>query len=231
LRPETGIGREMTMTNIFGTPRKVTTRDKLIAAAERVLRRDGWAVERVGGTGKSSMRRISRNAESKLISIKTTQDQWVAFSRTPDDRAWSTLADVEAVAVSSVDNVDRPRNAQVHLVDAEELRARFDRAYKARLAAGRSIPVGRGVWLSLYEREDGSVTLVGAGVGLDVPQVAEPLDGVTSDEVRSEEETFSSDLKLPSEFDEPPLTILEAKRRLAIAFGVEPSAIRITVEG
>lgn len=220
------------MTNIFGTPRKVTTRDKLIAAAERVLRREGWSVERVGGTGKSSMRRITRGSESKLISIKTTQDQWVAFSRTPDDRAWSTLADVEAVAVSSVDNVDRPRNALVHLVDATDLRARFDRAYKARLAAGRSIPVGRGVWLSLYEREDGSVTLVGAGVGLEVPQVAEPLDGATPDDLQSDGEGVSAvDAKPTSDLDEPPLTILEAKRRLAIAFGVEPSAIRITVEG
>lgn len=220
------------MTNIFGTPRKVTMRDKLIASAERVLRREGWAVERVGGTGKSSMRRITRGSESKLISIKTTQDQWVAFSRTPDDKAWSTLADVEAVAVSSVDNVDRPRNALVHLVDAVDLRARFDRAYKARLAAGRSIPLGRGVWLSLYEREDGSVTLVGAGAGLDVPQVAEPLDCAPPDDLQSDSEEVSAiDAKPTSDLDEPPLTILEAKRRLAVAFGVEPSAIRITVEG
>ena len=30
---------------------------------------------------------------------------------------------------------------------------------------------------------------------------------------------------------EAPLTIAEAKRRLAITFGVDPSAIKITVEG
>lgn len=218
------------MTNIFGSPRKVTTRDKLIAAAERVLQREGWSVERVGGTGKSSMRRISRGSESKLISIKTTQDQWVAFSRTPDDASWSTLADVQAVVVSSVDNYDRPRNALVHLVDAADLQARFDRAYTARLAAGRSIPVGRGVWLSLYEREDGSVTLVGAGVGLDVPPVTEPLDSAVLDEVQ-QNDAKTPDVNAASDFDGPPLTIFEAKRRLAITFGVEPSAIRITVEG
>lgn len=31
--------------------------------------------------------------------------------------------------------------------------------------------------------------------------------------------------------EEGPLTIAEAKRRLALSFGVDPSAIRITVEG
>ena len=226
------------MTNIFKTPKKVTTRDLLIEASERVLRRDGWSISRVGGTGKSSIRRIQKGESDLLVSIKSTQDQWLAFSRTPDDKAWSTLADVDAVVVSSVDEIDRPRRARVHLIDAASLRDRFDRAYAARLAANRSIPVGRGVWISLYDREDGSVTLVGAGAGRDTPEMAiEPLTRPHDDEPSPPSDVNAITEAAPTEIDddepvgEPPLTIAEAKRRLAITFGVDPSAIRITVEG
>lgn len=222
------------MTNIFKTPRKVTTRDLLIAAAERVLARQGWSIERVGGTGKSSIRRIRRGDEDRIVSIKTTQDQWLAFSRTPDDQAWSTLADVDGVVIASVDDRDRPRKALIHLVDADELKKKFDRAYAARLAANRSIPIGRGVWISLYEREDGSVTLVGAGIGLEHPASAEPLAFTPGEDGAPESAPYDAApdaLPRPHAPTEEPLTIPEAKRRLALTFGVDPSAIKITVEG
>ena len=211
------------MTNIFGSPKKVSTRDQLIAAGERVLKRQGWNVGRVNGTGKSSIRSVERGGQRLLVSIKTSQDQWLAFSRTPDDSAWSTLSDVDAVLVCSVDDVDRPTDARVHFIDAADLRTRFDRAYAARRAAGHSIAVGRGVWLSLYEREDGSTTLVGAGAGLDHPPTVEPLNPAQSLVVDPERSS-------PGVPPAAMLTIAEAKRRLAITFGVDPNAIRITIE-
>lgn len=219
------------MTNIFATPEKVSMRDQLQRAGFEALQRQGWVIEREPGIGKSSVRRISRGAESKLVSFKTTQDTALAFSRTPDDEAWSTLEDIEidSVVIISVDHKDEPRFANVHVVPAKELIARFDRAYDARLKADHIIPVGRGVWLQLYEREASSpVNLVGAGIGLLFPPIAKTplLTAIAPELVERPMHTVS--VRLPDA--EAPLTIAEAKRRLALTLGVDPSAIKITVE-
>jgi hypothetical protein len=106
------------------------------------------------------------------------------------------------------------------------MRERFNRTYAARKKAGHVIPIGRGVWLSLYTPESQSpVHLVGAGAGLKHPAFAEvPLDPAT---------LISNDDEVAEEADvgESPLTIAEAKRRLAHSLGVDPSSIKIIVEG
>lgn len=52
----------------------------------------------------------------------------------------------------------------------------FDRAYAARLAAGHTIPVGRGVWVALSEEEGTSpIQRVGAGAGIAHPAVGRVL--------------------------------------------------------
>ena len=109
------------------------------------------------------------------------------------------------------------------------MRDRFNRAYAARLKAGHTIPLGRGVWVSLYLPEaQNPPTYVGAGAGLKFPAFATvPLS--LGDIQPSEDDAAEADeLAEPAE---APLTIAEAKRRLAIAFGVDQSNIKITVEG
>src|SRR5262245_30293778 len=138
------------MTNVFATPVKVTRRDSLFQAGLDTLKRDGWKVERIPGFGKSSVRRITKGGKRLKVAIRTTQDTWIAFPRTQDDKGWVTLSDVDVVIAVSVDDPDEPRFAQVHWIDAEEMRDRFDRAYAARMAAGHTIPLGRGVWVPLY---------------------------------------------------------------------------------
>lgn len=82
------------------------------------------------------------------------------------------------VVVVSVDEKDAPRFAQVHFVEGDEMRDRFDRAYAARGAAGYTMPVGRSIWLSMYDLEAKN-PLVGAGVGLDNPAVGRiPLSSI-----------------------------------------------------
>lgn len=52
--------------------------------------------------------------------------------------------------------------------------SRFNRIYEARLKAKNKIPVGRGVWVSLYLPEaNDPVNRVGAGAGLELPPFAE----------------------------------------------------------
>jgi hypothetical protein len=214
------------MTNVYNTPEKVTMKTALFGAAISALERDGWKVERVAGSGKSSVRRITKGKESKVVSIRTTQDRSIAFPRIEGDKSWRTLDEVDAVVAASVDDKEDPHFANIHLLPGEEMRDRFNRTYEARLKAGHTIPVGRGVWLSLYANESFSpVHHVGAGAGNKHPAFAKiPLDAtrlISADNEVDEEEAKGDE----------GLTIPEAKRRLGITFGVDPSCIKIIVEG
>lgn len=215
------------MTNVYATPEKGQMRAVLFQTGLDALKKEGWKVEKAG-LGKSSVRKITKGGEAHLVSIRTSQDCWVAFPRSPGDQGWLTLDDVDLVLVVSVDDKDTPREVRAHLIPADEMRKRYDRAYAARMEANYSIPVGRGVWLALYQRESQDpVTLVGAGAGLDYPPIyVKPLDGKAKVDLEAQAAADES-----SEEDERPLTIAEAKRRLAATFGVDPSAIKITVEG
>lgn len=222
------------MTNVSGTPQKVATRRGLFALAERALEAEGWSVSRVARGGKSSLREIRRGTEVAKVSIRTSQDAWIAFPRKTKGDGWVTLDDVDYVVAASVDDRTNPTEAKVHMVPGDEARDRFERAYAARKAAGYTLPEGRGIWLSLYEAEaKDPVTLVGAGMGLDYPPLvvhdltkAPLVSG--GDEAKSQAEAHAQ--PPPKDPGGRPLTIPEAKRRLAQTLGVPESAIRITVE-
>lgn len=213
------------MTNILATPEKGPRRDRLFQIGLQTLLQQGWKVERIPGIGKSSVRRISKGGTNRKISIRTSQDTWIAFPRNATDDGWVTLTDVDVVLAVSVDDNHDPKFAQVHMIEASEMRERFDRAYSARLGAGYSIPLGRGVWVSLYDPDASDpVTHVGGGAGLDHPPIARvPLE-------REESDTDAIVESMEPERRDMPLSIAEAKRRLAMTLGVDPSSIKITVE-
>ncbi len=213
------------MTNVFGNPKKVSMRSRLFQIGVEALEREDWTVERIPGVGKSSVRRITKGDKSRVVSIRTTQDTYIAFPRNKDDSGWVTLSDVDVVVAVSVDDGDDPKVALVHMIDGDEMRDRFDRAYAARLGAGHSIPLGRGVWLPLYIPEAADPpSQVGGGAGLNnAPLARIPLKPKDAD---------ADAILEPAEADgdDKPLTIVEAKRRLALSFGVDPSNVKITVE-
>lgn len=218
------------MTDVSKTPEKKLIRRRLIEAALETLESQGWSVTRVKGGGKGRVRRITKNGKSQLAVIRTTQDTWIAFPRNEDDAQWVTLSDVDVVVAASVDDPSKPKFALVHIFDANEIRDRFDRAYTARRAAGHTIPLGRGVWVSLYDEEGTSpVQRVGAGAGVAHPPIAKvPLD-------RNDAPGAGISVVPPTKPSSPsdadgPLTIAQAKARLARTLGVDPSSIRITVE-
>lgn len=190
------------------------------------LNNAGWTVERIPGAGKASLRRITRNGKSQRVTVRTSQDTWFAFPRDDEDKHWGTLADADLVVVASVDDPDEPKFALVHFIDGDEARDRFDRAYQARKAAGHSIPKKRGVWISLYHNEvEEPVNRVGAGAGLANPPVHKvPLNQNTPKPAVDGEYDFEE-----AGADDS-LTIAEAKRRLALTYGVAPSNVRITIE-
>ena len=46
-------------------------RNRLFTIAIEALEADGWEIDRVAGSGKSSVRRITRGNDSKVVSIRT----------------------------------------------------------------------------------------------------------------------------------------------------------------
>jgi hypothetical protein len=213
------------MANIFATPEKKSTRDRLFQIGLETLHDQGFKVERIPKCGKASVRRITKAGKSQKVAIRTSQDRLISFPRDHADKIWVTLSEVDVVIVVSVDDSQNPKFALVHMIDADQLRQRFDRSYRARMEAGYRIPVGHGVWLSLYDRDATEpVNHVGAGVALDYPEIARvPLEPEGS----YSHATVAT--KALNENDKP-LFIPEAKRRLAKTFGVEESSIKITVE-
>ena len=106
-------------------------------------------------------------------------------------------------------------------------------------SSGHTLPLGRGVWLPLYLPDaESPPAQVGGGAGLAHPAIARvPLrppgaPGATPLEIEGSDETDEGDdLNVDeSDSDNVPLTIGEAKRRLALSLGVDPSSIKITVE-
>lgn len=233
------------MTNVSKEPEKISIRGFLFQAAVEALQANGWKVEKARGLGKGSVRRITRHGESKLCSIRTTQDQAIAFPRNENDDGWSTLADVDMVVAASVDKVEQPTAAVIHLFDADMVRKRFDSTYAARMAAGHSIPVGRGVWLPLYKRDDETPSFAFGGIGSEFPPISivpfSKLDPAAVSDAAEESDVSEgsrAEQEAPARLTTPalavspaaPLTIPEAKRRLAEAFGVSPENVKITIE-
>jgi hypothetical protein len=210
------------MTNVYRTPEKADIKRRLFDIGIQALRDQGYHVERARGG--SSVRRATKNGESKLVSIRTTQDQAIAFPPKKDG-GWRTLDDVDMVVAVSVDDKEAPRYAWVHFIDGDDMRDRFNRTYEARKAAQLKVPKGRGVWLSLYKEESSDQPRrVGAGAGLVYPRVATvPLNG--NDAGPSPASPGFRPVDQPER-----LTIAEAKRRLAASLGVDESGIKISVE-
>ena len=129
------------MTNVYGSEEKVNrertgfSKQASRRLKSRVIRLSGYRVREV-----ASLRKITKDGKEQLVSIRTTQDTWIAFPRDKSNTRWVTLSDVDAVVAVSVDDPHDPKFANVHMIDGNEMRFRFDRAYAARLKAGHTIP-------------------------------------------------------------------------------------------
>lgn len=229
------------MTNIYGTPEKVLFSKRLLEIGIEYLEKRGYEVSRVPRAGKKSLRHVKKGKEEFNVAIRTSQDQWFAFPRDPVTGTWMGMEDVDVkrVIVVALNTRDEGKEkiGLVHDFPAEEVKARLDKNYKARVEANPNVNISHGNWISLYSKEATEPTsLVAAGIGLDFPVVDRiPLFPSTSDDV-DEEDLAEADgptttAPIPSATGDESLTIPEAKRRLALTFGVDPSAIKITVEG
>lgn len=207
------------MDKVAVNTKKQELRKRLWDIAMETLKEKGWKVEKAPG-GKSSVHLITKDGKTEVVAIRTSQDTWISFPRNMENNGWETLSKVDKVVAVSVDDRKHAKFANVHMIPADEMRKRFDEAYKARTAAKYDIELGRGMFLSLYDKNSNdSVMHVGAGAGLAYPPIATvPLEPTGAGAKNHDA-------------DEAPLTIPEAKRRLAKTLGVDPASIKITIEG
>lgn len=221
------------MTDVLKTPEKKRVRRALIAGALAALERDGWKVSREKGGVKGRVRQITKNGKTLLAAIRTSQDGWIAFPRNLKDTKWMTLSDVDVVVAAAI-NPEQPRVGLVHIFEAKELLDRFDRAYAARRKEKHKIHLGRGVWVSLYHQESNDpVYRVGAGLGLLRKAFATiPLGddevGVPGNTQPPKVPPTSAAESVEGDFE--PLTIAQAKTRLARTLGVPETSVKISIE-
>lgn len=220
------------MTNVSASPQKISRRRVLFERALQALEQDGWKIQKGSVGGKSSLRRMTKGGETKIVTIRTSQDAWIAFPRNEDNTGFSTLEEADYVVAASLDDKHAPKFVSIHLIPGDEMRDRFERAYAARHAAGHVFHEGRGLWLSLYDEDSfNPVSHVGGGAGLKFPAIAR----YALDDVSLPDDEEENELREPDEVAPPQpvarLTIAEAKRLLAESLGVEVSAIKITIEG
>ena len=155
------------------------------------------------------------------ITIKTSQNQWIGFTRDKTDTYWKGIKESWGdVIVSAVDDIWNPTRARVHKFHRRDVEARLDKAYEAIKKAGKKVKPGAPISISLYDRQEDSSApshLVGAGIGIKHPPIAVvPL-----------KKYMSLTAKKPKATN---LTIPEARRRLAASYGVPIHAVTIEID-
>ena len=102
--------------------------------------------------------------ETKVASIRTTRDRWIAFPPLENGTKWKTLDDVETVIVATVDSKQDPENIEVYIFPAEDVRKRFDAAYASRKKDGQTVKDNFGMWVGLDHDDRGIAASIGSGI-------------------------------------------------------------------
>lgn len=136
----------------------------LVEAAKRGAQEHGLVLSRRPGRGLANVWETKIDGVPVLISIRTTRDRYIAFPPLEKGQRWKTLDGVQKVLVATVDNPAVPTAVEVYLFEAADVRARFDAAYAARVAAGQAVTDNFGMWLGLDRDMRDSAAAVGTGI-------------------------------------------------------------------
>jgi hypothetical protein len=160
-------------------------------AARRALTDAGYGVSKVQGWGRSNVLKLNKNNKENVASVRTTMDRDIAFP--PLANGWKTLDDVDLVVVAAVDSVKNPQKVEIYIFPADEVRKRFNSAYKARKDAGQNIKENFGMWVALDHDDRGIPASVGSGLAEDFEPIAVfPLETNKQNETGNVEEDESS---------------------------------------
>lgn len=143
----------------------------MVDAAKRGLEQQGYQLERQPGRGLSNVWNALRDGSVKTVSIRTTRNRWIAFPPLEGGDKWKTLDDVDLVAVSAVDSKDAPKNIEVYVFEASEVKSRFNAAYQARRNAGQVVRDDFGMWICLDTDNRNMPVSVGSGLAEKYPAI------------------------------------------------------------
>jgi hypothetical protein len=207
----------------------------MVDAATRGVEEQGYKLEKLPGRGLSNVWTIQRNGEAQSASIRTTRDRWIAFPPLEGGKRWKTLDDVDLVIVSAVNSKEDPKNIEVYIFQARDVRQRFDAAYNARRKAGRAIRDDFGMWIGLDKDERGGPTSIGSGIAeqhrpVAVYSIESLMPGIPKSQ--PEPDNLGS-RREPSE-TEAPITISDvmawARKRVSEIAGVRVEAIKLDLK-
>lgn len=144
----------------------------MVRGAIKGAEQAGYLLKRQPGRGLSNTYEVTKDGKTKVASVRTTQDRWIAFPPLDKGTRWKTLDDVELVLVSAVDNRENPQNVDVYLFPADEVRKRFDASYAARIKQGHTVRDDYGMWVMLDKGDNEVPSQVGHSLALDYPAIA-----------------------------------------------------------
>lgn len=144
----------------------------MVRGALKGAEQAGYTLKRQPGRGLSNTYEMTKDGKTKVASVRTTQDRWIAFPPLDKGKRWKTLDDVELVLVSAVDNRENPQNVDVYLFPADEVRRRFDASYAARIAQGHTVRDDYGMWVLLDKGDDQVISQIGHSLAVDYPAIA-----------------------------------------------------------
>lgn len=158
--------------NDFKEPGSSTAWGKLVDAACQAAVGLGFKMERVPKKGLANIWQMTKGGRTERVSIRTTRDRWFTFLPLGGGVNWKTLDEVEVVLVAALDRKHAPRVIEVYMFPADEVRKRFNAAYKARKEAKHKINETFGFWLALDRDTRPTATSVGSGLAEDFPPIA-----------------------------------------------------------
>jgi len=208
----------------------------MVGAAKQGLELAGYRLDRIPGRGLSNVWNLERKGQRKTAAIRTSRNRWFAFPPLAGGTKWKTLDDVDLVVVAAVDSPEAPKDVEIYVFDADEVRRRFDAAFAAEKGAGQIVRDDFGMWIGLDTDARGIPSSVGSGLA----QTAKPVAVVSLSAAPKEVEKTRSNsavagLRSSTVPKVPDLTTIAdvmawARKRVSEIAGVTVDAVRLDLK-
>jgi hypothetical protein len=211
----------------------------MVRGAIKGAEQNGYTLKRQPGRGLSNTYEVTKDGKTKIASVRTTRDRWIAFPPLDKGTRWKTLDDVDLVLVSAVDNRENPQNVDVYLFPADEVRKRFDASYAARIAQGHTVRDDYGMWVMLDKGDNEVPSQVGHSLAIDYPAIAHfSLDELEAEVAAGsgagEDDTPVEPLDVAAPVEDDLLTIADvlafARKKIAALSGLPTEAINLDLK-
>lgn len=209
----------------------------MVSAAVEGAKKNGYAMKRQPGRGLSNIWEATKDGETKVTSIRTTRDRWIAFPPLDNGTRWKTLDDAELVIVSAVDDPENPQNVDVYLFPADVVRQRFDESYATRIENGHTVRDNFGMWVKLDAADADLPTQAGAGLAVEYPAIARfSIDQLEAETPAATERAIAEEPMASDDIGEAPAfaTVGEvlawARSEIARLSGMSSEAIKLDLK-